>query len=408
MARARTTTLWMYVEKEGKQRYVRVLKSGNGRWVPKVEEPYAPGSYYLRYRTNEKRVWESVGTDLQLALAEQKARQAMVTNERQQQPATTRKSLAAAIGAYVIEVRTRRSNKAAKRQKQLLELFANQTKKQFIDEITRDTLFFFMAYLKDQGKSPKTLRDRIGSIETFLQRQGIPKLMKKGDLPKVTKKIVDCYTEEEVSRMLAVANEDEQFLIQFLLATGVREQEAAHMTWDDVKIGSRSVRVTAKPDCQCPSCGPDGFNIKDFEEREVPDLDDWFVDALTARKAIATRDLLFFNRSGNPQGHILYMLKSVGERAGIKCKNCVVRDGKLSCKRHVVNTHKFRRTFATWHHVLGGVSIAILQKWLGHSDVETTMRYIATTEIRPGLNRERAKLTWTGIATKPKLLAVAS
>jgi hypothetical protein len=42
-------------------------------------------------------VWESVGTDLQLALAEQKARQAMVTNEAQQQPATTRKTLASAV-----------------------------------------------------------------------------------------------------------------------------------------------------------------------------------------------------------------------------------------------------------------------------------------------------------------------
>lgn len=288
-----------------------------------------------------------------------------------------------------------------------MELFSSVINKTYLDEITRDTLFRFMSYLKENGKSAKTLRDRIGSIETFLLRQGTPKLMKKGDLPKVTKKIVDCYTEEEVSKMLAVADGDERFLIQFLLATGVREQEAAHMTWDDVKIGSRSVRVTAKPSCRCPSRGADGFNIKDFEEREIPDLDDWFLDVLKARKATATRELLFFNSNGHPEGHILYMLKNVGERAGIKCKNCVVHDGKLSCKRHAVNTHKFRRTFATWHHVLGGVSIATLQKWLGHSDVETTMCYLSTTEIRLGLNRDRAKLTWVGIAAKPKLVATA-
>jgi integrase len=187
----------------------------------------------------------------------------------------------------------------------------------------------------------------------------------------------------------------------------LREQEASHMTWDDVKIGAHSVRVTAKSECRCPSCGADGFNIKDFEEREIPDLDDWFIDVLKARKAAATCDLLFYNGNGNPEGHFLYKLKRVGKRAGIKCKNCVDRDGKLFCKRHTVNTHKWRRTFATWHHVLGGVSIAILHKWLGHSDVETTMRYIATTEIRPGLNRERTKLTWTGIAAKPKLVSVA-
>ena len=139
--------------------------------------------------------------------------------------AQARKSLLRAIESYLAEVHTRRGNKAAKRTKWLLELFASVTKKHYVDEIARDTLFLFMAYLKDNGKSPKTLRDRMGSIETFLQRHGISKLMKKGDLPKVTKKIVDCYTEEEVTNMLVVADEHERFLIQFLLATGVREQE---------------------------------------------------------------------------------------------------------------------------------------------------------------------------------------
>jgi integrase len=172
-----------------------------------------------------------------------------------------------------------------------------------------------------------------------------------------------------------------------------------------VKIESRSVHVTAKPNCRCPSCGPDGFNIKDFEEREIPDLDEEFVKLLKARKDTATRDLIFYNGSGNPEGHFLYTLKKVGKRAGIKCKNCATVNGKTTCKRHAVTTHKWRRTFATFHHILGGVSIATLQKWLGHSDVETTMRYIATTDIRPGLNRERTRQTFSGIVrtkTEPK------
>lgn len=407
MARRAEATLWMLIKQGGKNRYVSVSKVRSGRYAPNVEGPFEPGPYYLRYTQDGKRKWECVGPELLLALNEQRNRQTALDRGKPPDQPDGRKSLSRAIESYLAEVRTRRGEKDAKRTKWLLELFASVTKKHYVDEITRDTLFLFMAYLKDNGKSPKTLRDRIGSIETFLQRQGLPKLMKKGDLPKVTRKIVDCYTEEEVTKMLAVADEDERFLIQFLLATGVREQEASHMTWDYVKIGARSVRVTAKPECRCPSCGADGFNIKDFEEREIPDLDDWFIDVLKTRKAAATRDLLFYNGNGNPEGHFLYKLKSVGKRAGIKCKNCVIRDGKLFCKRHAVNTHKWRRTFATWHHVLGGVSIAILQKWLGHSDVETTMRYIATTEIRPGLNRERTKRTWTGFAAKPKLVSVA-
>jgi integrase len=283
----------------------------------------------------------------------------------------------------------------------LLELFVSVTKKRYVDEITRDSLLLFMAHLKDQGKSPKTLRDRLQSVETFRRSLELPPLLKKGDLPKVVKKIVDCYTEEEVAKMLAVAREDERFLILFLLATGVREQEAAHTVWTDIKWAGKVLRVSAKPDCRCPYCGPGGFNIKDYEEREIP-LPDWFMDVLKARKKAAARNLLFYNENGNPEGHFLYALKRVGERAQIKCENCKLVEGKVRCRRHVVTTHKFRRTFATWHHVLGGVSVAVLQRWLGHSDIETTMRYIATTEIRSNHTRSLVAQTWTGFDGKAK------
>ena len=174
------------------------------------------------------------------------------------------------------------------------------------------------------------------------------------------------------------------------------------MTWDDIKLDEHKVLVTAKPNCRCPNCGPDGFHIKDFEEREIPDLDDGFVRWLAERKAKSTTNLLFANGAGKPYGGMLFTLKAIGERAGIKCKNCVAVNGKVSCKRHAVTTHKFRRTFATWHNVLGGVSLPVLKQWLGHSDIETTMRYIATTEIRPGLNKENTKKTWTGIKLPPQ------
>ncbi|MGD0909338.1 MAG: tyrosine-type recombinase/integrase [Candidatus Acidiferrales bacterium] len=275
----------------------------------------------------------------------------------------------------------------------------------FSQKFTKDHLIAFMTHLKDKGKSCKALRDRIGSIEVFLRSRGLPKFIKKGDLSKVTKKLVDCYTEDEFNRMLAVADEDESFLLQFLPRTGVRKQKAAHMTWDDVKLDEHKVLVTAKPNCRCPNCGPDGFHIKDFEEHEIPDLDDTFVRLLAERKAKSATNvtnLLFGNGAGNPEGGMLFTLKAIGERAGIKCKNCVKAIGKESCKRHAIITHKLRRTFATWHNVLGGVCLPVLKQWLGHSDIETTMRYIATTEMRPGINKENAKKIWSGIKLPPQ------
>jgi integrase len=56
--------------------------------------------------------------------------------------------------------------------------------------------------------------------------------------------------------MLGVANDEERFLVQFLLTTGMREQEAAHTEWDDVTWERTVIRVAAKPHCRCSYCGP--------------------------------------------------------------------------------------------------------------------------------------------------------
>ena len=52
----------------------RMVKKGRS-YVPKIEGPYEPGYYHLRYAQNRKRMWEPVGNDLTLALQEQRARQ---------------------------------------------------------------------------------------------------------------------------------------------------------------------------------------------------------------------------------------------------------------------------------------------------------------------------------------------
>lgn len=76
MARHPKTTLWVLIKVTLKKPCVRVEKAANGRYIPAVVGPYESGSYYLRYTQNGKRKWERVGSDLNIALQEQKARQA--------------------------------------------------------------------------------------------------------------------------------------------------------------------------------------------------------------------------------------------------------------------------------------------------------------------------------------------
>jgi hypothetical protein len=85
MAKARRTTFWMLIRQaaangQETKRYVK-MKRSESSYIPGVEGDYKPGSYYLWYQEAERRKWESVDADLGPALAELKAREAMVVNQ---------------------------------------------------------------------------------------------------------------------------------------------------------------------------------------------------------------------------------------------------------------------------------------------------------------------------------------
>ncbi len=125
----------------------------------------------------------------------------MVVNGKGQSKVPSRKTIAEAIQSYLREVHTLRRQRSMERDKWLLDLFASVIGKTYMNEVSRDTLFFSMAYLKNADKSPKTIRCRLSTIETFLKKQGFPKLLLQGDLPRVTKKLAkDCYTEAPIYR----------------------------------------------------------------------------------------------------------------------------------------------------------------------------------------------------------------
>jgi site-specific recombinase XerD len=72
-------------------------------------------------------------------------------------------------------------------------------------------------------------------------------------------------------------------------------------------------------------------------------------------------ELIFPTNSGNPQHNFLTVLKAVAKRAELDPGDCWL--------------HKFRATFAKWH-LWSGVDLRTVQQWLGHSDLESTMRYL--------------------------------
>ena len=216
--------------------------------------------------------------------------------------------------------------------------------------------------------------------------------MLKTDRIKFTEKTVSAYSPEEIQRLMVAADREEADLFQFLLCTGVREQEAMYATWRDVDFNGRTFLVREKLDLK--------FTPKDKEEGKIP-IPDSLVELLGARRKRYPNSRLIFPRpNGEPNGHFLRILKNVAYHAGLNCGECYNKAGKCCATSPTCSCfglHRFRKTFATMHHE-AGVSARTIQRWLRHSDLETTLRYLAGADDTSEKTRAQVNHTFAAFA----------
>jgi integrase/recombinase XerD len=282
--------------------------------------------------------------------------------------------VASAIANYLADIRARRSAQAAEQLRRLLTDFARPCRRKRLRSINRRDLIGYMTNLRQRGLADRTIFNRTSTVLTFLRSYGFDGLLSRRDLPRYTQKAVDAYSEAEIAQLLRAGDENLSLILEFFLATGCREQEVANVTWNDVDFKQKLIRVTAKPQWN--------WKPKDCEERLVP-IPEWLVNKLAALRLRSDGPLLFPNRLGRPEGHFLAKLKTLTLHSGLNCGHCVNKRAQ-SCRDKAVcsrwSLHKFRRTFATMHHE-SGVSARTLQAWLGHSNLETTLRYLRVSDL---------------------------
>lgn len=152
----------------------------------------------------------------------------------------------------------------------------------------------------------------------------------------------------------ALSDAEERLWCGFFLMTGMREQEVIYTYWSDVNFAASTVRVSHKSDR--------GWTPKAYKEREIP-IPARLAKSLKAWKAKAdkARSLVFPTGGTNPKLDFLDCLKMCAER--------------LKLDKEDFWLHKFRATFAT-RCLWAGVDLRTVQQWLGHSDMESTMRYL--------------------------------
>jgi len=369
-------------------RFCPVVVSANGRIKPDVvlingkEERHSEGSYYIEWYSGSKRNRVSVGTNAADAMARRLRKEAELNAISHgatiaPEPGTTGRPLAKAIANYLDDVRTKQlTNKPNNFGRHnttgcystALDYFLESCHKQTLEQIDRRDLLTFAGFLQSEKKQgPRSVYNKFQIVMSFLKAQGIRGLVGKTDWPRYTEPEPEIYENEDIEALFKACDEEERLWFEFFLMTGMREQEVMHVYWRDVNFTAATVRVSYKPDRS--------WSPKAYREREIP-VPSKLIKTLKAWKAKNFKgcELVFPTAGCNPKRDFLDCLKAVAKRA------------KLNQDEFWL--HKFRSTFAT-RCLWAGVDLRTVQEWMGHKDLESTMRYLKpqrSKEVRAKVN----------------------
>ncbi len=365
----RLVNLTKRVMVNGGLRYCPVIEAANGRIRPDVvmvdgtEERHPEGSYYIDYREGEKRVRISVGKNAADAQSARLAKQAElnavkagleILNAPVMIGGQAKHSLAAAIASYLEDVKLTKKPKTYSAYSTALNYFAESCRKQFVEDIDRKDMLRFSAFLRDEkDQSPRSVYNKFESMMAFLKLQGVRGLVGKTDWPRFTEESPEVYEREEISKFLDACEPNERLWFEFFLMTGMREQEVMYTYWSDINFAKCTVKVSHKPDRD--------WTPKAYKEREIPVPESLIASLKRLKTGHGNCNLVFATSGCKPKKDFLDCCKTIAKRA------------KLNSETFWL--HKFRATFATWT-LWKQVDLRTVQSYLGHSDIESTMRYL--------------------------------
>jgi site-specific recombinase XerD len=161
-----------------------------------------------------------------------------------------------------------------------------------------------------------------------------------------------CWTYEQLQQILAASAAEIKPALTILAETGMRFQELAWLTWDDVDVAANVLRIQPK----------EGWKPKSGDQRAIP---------LTTLKelveSLPRRWRWVVTMPPSPQHP--RPGRQWTERRLLAALQRVLKKLKLPGKLHT-----FRHTFIS-NALLKGVSVAVVREWVGHVDEEVIKLY---------------------------------
>jgi len=148
----------------------------------------------------------------------------------------------------------------------------------------------------------------------------------------------------------------------FAVTTMMRIGEIVNLTWDSIDLEKRVILVE----------NTDRFRLKTTQPRELP-MNDWVFGFLS--KGTTRAGYVFTYPNGRKM-----MVGGVSKRFKKGCRNAGLSER--------IHFHSLRHSGASWL-VQDGASIYFVQKILGHSNIEVTMRYshLVPSEMHAIINK---------------------
>lgn len=347
-------------------RFCPVVLSANGRVKPDYvlvdgrPELHREGRYYPEWHEGRKRIRRSVGKDASAADAQRQRQEQILASKAHGIKVVETDNgsgtlLTNAAAAYLNDIKLTKKPKTHAAYTTSIDYFLESCKKQRLEEIERRDLLQYSAFLRDVKKlEPRTVWNKFSNVMSFLKANKITGLASKEDWPRYVEDEPEVYEREDLDKFFSVCDSTERLWFEFFLMTGMREQEVMHATWADINLNRGAVTVRYKREY--------GFSPKNYKGREIP-TPAKLVQSLKKWKAKSNPDcpLLFPTSGCKPKLNFLDSCKAIAQRAGLNPEDFWL--------------HKFRATFATWA-LWAGVDLRTVQLWMGHTDMESTMRYL--------------------------------
>lgn len=348
-------------------KYFNVVMGRNGRVkkgvvkVDGIERSYPDGHFELRFYEGRVTKYRNVGTDATEAANECDRQQNLKDAKASATAAgvtvnepTARKTIKAEAARFAKSARDRDADEAAKvNASAMLEFQLANPKLVYVDEVDADAVMTFRHFLKKKGNGARTISNKYQRLTGFLRFCHVDYKSWEMKPPKYEKKLPDVYTKEDIDKLLGACKRDyNRVLIHILKGAGLRDGEVQHLQWNDISFPAKQLRVRSK-------LAEYEWEIKDCEERDIP-LTDELVKVLEDwRKENPKATLVLPTATGNPNDKLLRALKGIAKNAGV----------------NKATLHRFRRTYCT-NVLRGGVDLRTTMMLMGHSDIESTMRYL--------------------------------